>query len=269
MIRANTYRATATPKSVTTDDAKAVEVTVTVNASDAYGNAAAAATAKVKVKRTAAPVGPTVGAVPATYANGVTTIGSATIGAHGFVVIPYTALPDLHEFFTYHGVTITLHDDDTDDDKNVRTVVISEILWGYDDGELDVAGKKKYQFIEAFITRLTMQLISRIGSLSLPSGVHHPFLERILIRSATVMVGVGLQKGRAAVSLARQQSFTRLVWLPRKQSNQCIVISITMKLSKGVSVPNWTMILKTGMPQVHGQPLSVGRLTTGFTIQKV
>ena len=93
----------------------------------------------------------------ATYdpATGVTTIRTATeagtmIPANGFATIGYDALPDLEEFFDLGG-TIGLSNADATDDKNSRTVVISEILWGLDLGA-SVDYQTKWQFIELYNT---------------------------------------------------------------------------------------------------------------------
>ena len=80
-----------------------------------------------------------------------TTISSGSIAANGFASIGSENLPDLEEFFTIGG-TIGVDNGDTTDDKNARSVVISEILWGLDDGETDIAKQNKHQFIELYNT---------------------------------------------------------------------------------------------------------------------
>ena len=92
------------------------------------------------------------GDLAATYnrATGVTTIASGMIAANGFATIGSEDLPDLEEFFDLGG-TIGLSNGDTVDDKNSRTVVISEILWGNDLGA-PVDEQKKWQFIELYNT---------------------------------------------------------------------------------------------------------------------
>ncbi len=106
----------------------------------------------VKVKKTVGTItGPTVGTIAATYDDATTTTTlSGAIAANGFAVIDYTDLPDL-EFFFYLGGTITLDDGDSADDRNSRSVVISEILWGFDLGEV-LAYATKHQFIELYNT---------------------------------------------------------------------------------------------------------------------
>ena len=90
------------------------------------------------------------GDLAATYANGVTTIASGMIAANGFATIGSEDLPDLEEFFDLGG-TIGLSNGDATDDKNSRTVVISEILWGNDLGAA-VDQQKMWQFIELYNT---------------------------------------------------------------------------------------------------------------------
>ena len=93
--------------------------------------------------------------------TGITTITSGLIAANGFAVIDAADLPDLQVFFIGGG-SITLDNGDTVDDgvddkgnrtKGSRTVVISEILWGYDVGLRAVQPlHKAYQFIELYNT---------------------------------------------------------------------------------------------------------------------
>ena len=83
-----------------------------------------------------------------------TTISKGMIAANKFAVIDYSDLPDLEYFFDIGG-TITLHDADTADDENSRTVVISEILWGLDLGEELLSDQEKHQFIELYNTTAT------------------------------------------------------------------------------------------------------------------
>ena len=87
------------------------------------------------------------------HTNGVTTITSGMIAANGFATIGSQHLPDLEEFFDIGG-TIGLDDNDGADDKNSRTVVISEILWGNDLGA-PVDEQNKWQFIELYNTTNT------------------------------------------------------------------------------------------------------------------
>ena len=120
--------------------------------------------AGISATATATPTAPApvVGTITASYDDVMTTtISSGTIGANGFAVIEQTALPDLQAFFN-RGGSITLDDadgvDDGVDDKGnrtqgARTVVISEILWGYDIGMRAVNPLHKgYQFIELYNT---------------------------------------------------------------------------------------------------------------------
>ncbi len=96
---------------------------------------------------------PTVGDVTAAYddTTKTTTISEGVIASKDFVVIDHTDLPDLELFFDIGG-TIGLDNGDSTDDKNSRTVVISEILWGLDFGEQVLADQQKYQFIELYNT---------------------------------------------------------------------------------------------------------------------
>ena len=96
---------------------------------------------------------PTAGTLTAAYdkATATTTISEGAIAGNGFVELYYMDLPDLEYFFDIGG-TITLDDGDTEDDKNSRTVVMSEILWGLDFGEKVLADQQKYQFIELYNT---------------------------------------------------------------------------------------------------------------------
>ena len=90
-----------------------------------------------------------------------TTITSGVIAANGFAVIEANHLPDLQVFFN-RGGSITVNNGDAVDDgvddkgnrtKGSRTVVISEILWGYDVGLRAVQPQHKgYQFIELYNT---------------------------------------------------------------------------------------------------------------------
>ena len=111
-----------------------------------------ALTVKTKAAQAADDKTPTAGDVTAAYdaTKKETTISDSVIGANGFAVIDYSDLPDLELFFDIGG-TITLHDNDTADDKNSRAVVMSEILWGLDFGEV-LERQKKHQFIELYNT---------------------------------------------------------------------------------------------------------------------
>ena len=93
---------------------------------------------------------PPSGDLPATHANGVTTISSGTIAGNDFAVVGSGSLPDL-EAFLFVGGTIGLGDGDGDADNNSRTVVISEILWGLDLGAA-VDMETQHQFIELYNT---------------------------------------------------------------------------------------------------------------------
>ena len=113
------------------------------------------ATLSFVIEVQAAPTVPTIPSVEdddlsAAYLNGVTTISSGMIAANGFATIGDMNLPDLEEFFDIGG-TIGLSNGDTTDDKNSRTVVISEILWGLDLGA-PVGAQTKWQFIELYNT---------------------------------------------------------------------------------------------------------------------
>ena len=97
---------------------------------------------------------PSVGDITATKATaaGVTTVTlTGSIAANGFATIGSASLPNLEEFFTIGG-TIGVDDGDAADDKNSRSVVVSEILWGLDYGETDIAKQNKHQFIELYNT---------------------------------------------------------------------------------------------------------------------
>ena len=90
---------------------------------------------------------------PSGTTPGTTTISVGAIAGNGFAVIDHMGLPDLQLFFDIGG-TITLHDADaTKNDGNVRSVVMSEILWGLDTGESPVGDdQEKHQFIELYNT---------------------------------------------------------------------------------------------------------------------
>ena len=117
-----------------------------------------ALTVKTKAAQDADAEEPTAGdPITAAYAKGTgtttgtTTISEGVIAANDFVVIRYSDLPDLELFFDIGG-TIGLDDGDAAADENSRAVVISEILWGLDFGEEDLADQQKYQFIELYNT---------------------------------------------------------------------------------------------------------------------
>ena len=114
-----------------------------------YGTGVKALTVSKKTTVTAG------GTVTAAYdaTKKETAISVGVIAGNGFAVIDYTDLPDLELFFDIGG-TITLHDTDaTKNDGNVRSVVMSEILWGLDTGESPVGkDQQKYQFIELYNT---------------------------------------------------------------------------------------------------------------------
>ena len=139
----NAYKVTVTPTANV--DMAETPVTFTITATDTSSNSASAtATATLAARGTIRTFEASYNALTKT-----TNITSGEIAAHGFVVIEAAALPDLHYFFNHLGLTITLDNGDNVDDKNLRTVVISEILWGYDDRLLGDA-RKKYQFIELY-----------------------------------------------------------------------------------------------------------------------
>ena len=112
-----------------------------------YDYAGAAVTVSKKTTVTAG------GTVTAAYdaTKKETAISVGVIAGNGFAVIDHTDLPDLELFFDIGG-SITLHDNDTADDENSRTVVMSEILWGLDFGEVVLANQTKHQFIELYNT---------------------------------------------------------------------------------------------------------------------
>ena len=102
----------------------------------------------ITVKSTAPPV--ISEDLTAKYAAGVTTIESGSIAADGFASIGQESLPDLQEFLEIGG-TIGLSNGDATDDKNLRSVVISEILWGLDMGA-PADQQDQFQFIELYNT---------------------------------------------------------------------------------------------------------------------
>ena len=120
----------------------------TYSASDGKAGGTASLNFTIEVKGKA--VVPASGDLPATHVNGVTTITSGMIAANGFATIGSAHLPDLEEFFDLGG-TIGLSNGDATDDKNSRTVVISEILWGLDLGA-PVDQQTQFQFIELYNT---------------------------------------------------------------------------------------------------------------------
>ena len=86
--------------------------------------------------------------VPGTGKNvGVTTFTRGSINPNSFGVVLADALPDLEDFFRQKG-TIVLDDGRS---TPLRTVVISEILWGLDAGE-PAATQDRRQFIELYNT---------------------------------------------------------------------------------------------------------------------
>ena len=114
------------------------------------GTAALNFTIAVKAKPIVQPP-PATGHLPTTpHTNGVTRITSGMIAANGFATIGSQSLPDLEEFFDLGGA-IGLSNGDATDDKNSRTVVISEILWGLDLGA-PVGEQTQFQFIELYNT---------------------------------------------------------------------------------------------------------------------
>ena len=101
------------------------------------------------------------GHLTATFAEGTgSVVGTTTIGGtaqagvmiagHGFATVGANDLTDLQEFLELGG-TIGLSNGDAIDDKNSRTVVISEILWGLDFGA-SVDDQTQWQFIELYNT---------------------------------------------------------------------------------------------------------------------
>ena len=139
-----------------------VEIRLNNNLADKYGNLSLATAAdavadqsfvikKATVAPTVTPT-PAVGDIAATpSADGMTVTLSGKIGANDFAVIGAASLPDLQEFFDVGG-TIDLNNGDTTDDKNLRNVVISEILWGLDYGATAITDQKQWQFIELYNT---------------------------------------------------------------------------------------------------------------------
>jgi hypothetical protein len=121
--------------------------TYTYVASDGNGGTAALSF-QITVSARVTP--PASGDLAATYAADVTTIASGMIAANGFATIGSASLPDLEEFFEIGG-TIGLSNGDATDDKNSRTVVISEILWGLDYGA-PATEQTQWQFIELYNT---------------------------------------------------------------------------------------------------------------------
>ena len=134
---------------------KGMDTTIALAATSQLGMGT---TKALTVKTKAGQTPPTAGTLTAAHAAATatapatTSISAGTIAANGFAVIDYTDLPDLEYFFDIGG-TIGLHDTaaDTDKTKNSRTVVISEILWGLDFGEV-LAMQPRYQFIELYNT---------------------------------------------------------------------------------------------------------------------
>ena len=142
-FRANTRFLSGTPT------AAMASTVYTYTATDANGGEASL-NFTIAVKSRVVVVPPATGDLAATYANGVTTIASGMIAANRFATIGSVSLPDLEEFFDLGG-TIGLSNGDATDDKNSRTVVISEILWGNDLGA-PVDDQTKWQFIELYNT---------------------------------------------------------------------------------------------------------------------
>ena len=146
---ANTYKVTITPTAATTANIAAETLTVSVTVTDAAGNSSSQSIAVALAARTMTPAA--VGFSASYDGSTKETTLTGSIDANGFAIIRSASLPDLEEFFTIGG-TIGLDDGDAADDKNARSVVISEILWGLDYGETDIANQNKHQFIELYNT---------------------------------------------------------------------------------------------------------------------
>ena len=146
---ANTYKVTITPTAATTANIAAETLTVSVTVTDAAGNSASQSIAVALAARTMTPAA--VGFSASYDGSTKETTLTGSIDPNGFAIIRSASLPDLEEFFTIGG-TIGLDDGDAADDKNARSVVISEILWGLDYGETDIANQNKHQFIELYNT---------------------------------------------------------------------------------------------------------------------
>ena len=133
-----------------TPTAAKTRTTYTYTATDDGGDNAktAALSFELEVKTTAPPA--MSDDLPATHADGVTTITSGMIAGDGFASIGHESLPDLQEFLEIGG-TIGLSNGDATDDKNLRSVVISEILWGLDMGAT-ADQQTQFQFIELYNT---------------------------------------------------------------------------------------------------------------------
>ena len=148
-----THNPTGTATSFTTPALTATGTySFTVAAINANGTGTASTAASATID-----ADPIAGSITAAYdpATMTTTISSGSIGANDFVVIGEEDLPDLYAFLKAGtgGGSITLDDGDGVDDKNSRTVVISEVLWGYDLGMRAVDPLHKgYQFIELYNT---------------------------------------------------------------------------------------------------------------------
>ncbi len=140
----------------TPDEATDGPATYTYTATDADdGSASLNFTITVNAVRVVPP--PVSADLDASYdpMTGVTTIGGSVkagtvIDMKGFATIGSQDLPDLEEFFEIGG-TIGLSNGDSTDDKNSRTVIISEILWGLDLGA-PAMEQTKWQFIELYNT---------------------------------------------------------------------------------------------------------------------
>ena len=140
----------------TPDDATDGAVTYTYTATDDDG-AETSLNFTITVNAVKVVTPPVSADLDASYdpATGVTTIRTAAeagtmIDMNGFATIGADDLPDLEEFFEIGG-TIGLSNGDETDDKNSRTVVISEILWGLDYGA-PAMDQTQWQFIELYNT---------------------------------------------------------------------------------------------------------------------
>ena len=146
---ANTYTVTIIPTAATTADIAVETLIVFVTVTDAAGNSTSQPTAVILAARMMTPEDVDFSASYDGSTKETTLTG--LIDANGFAIVESASLPDLEEFFTIGG-TIGVDNGDAIADANARSVVISEILWGLDYGETDIAKQNKHQFIELYNT---------------------------------------------------------------------------------------------------------------------